>query len=102
MIYTLPGKWDAKTPLGFWYTNWSLNLEQMTRPFNNQQKNRFCRIVGFAVPVYHRIKLKENEKKNKYLNLAREVKKLWYIKITIILILIGALSTVTQGLVQWL
>ena len=47
----------------------------------NQQKKRTCRIVGFAVPADHRVKLKENEKKDKYLNLARELKKLWNIKV---------------------
>ena len=40
------------------------------------KKNRTCKIVEFAVPDYHRIKLKECEKKDKYLDLARELKKL--------------------------
>ena len=38
-------------------------------------KKRICKIVNFAVPADHRIKLKECEKKDKYLNLARELKK---------------------------
>ena len=33
---------------------------------NNNKK------IEFAVPAYHRIKLKESEKKDKYLDLARE------------------------------
>ena len=37
---------------------------------------RICKIVNFAVPADHRIKLKECKKKDKYLNLARELKKL--------------------------
>ena len=45
----------------------------MTRPYNNQkQKKRTWKIVDFAVPVDHRIKLKENEKKDKYLEFAME------------------------------
>ena len=36
--------------------------------------------MDFAVLADHRIKLKESEKKNKYLNLARELKKLWNMK----------------------
>ena len=36
---------------------------------------RICKIVDFAVPADHRIKLKECEKKDKYLDLARELKK---------------------------
>ena len=35
-----PGKWDAQTPLGFWDTNGSPNLGQMTRPINNQQQQQ--------------------------------------------------------------
>ena len=40
------------------------------------KKKRTCRIVDFAVPVDHRIKLKESEKKDYYLDLTRELKKL--------------------------
>ena len=35
-----------------------------------------CTIVGFAVPADYRIKLKESEKKNNYLGLARQLNKL--------------------------
>ena len=46
--------------------------------YNNQQqkKKEICKIVDFAVPADHRIKLKECEKREKYLDLARELKKL--------------------------
>ena len=44
----------------------------------------------------HRIKLKECEKKDKYLDLASELKKLWNMKVTIVPIVIGALGTVTK------
>ena len=36
---------------------------------------RTCRIADFAVPAEHRVKLKEIEKKDMYLDLARELKK---------------------------
>ena len=43
-----------------------------TRPPNNQQKKKkICKIVDFAVPADHRKNLKESEKKDKYLDLAR-------------------------------
>ena len=42
-----------------------------------KKKKRTCKIVDFAVPADHRIKLKECEKKDKYLDLARELKKMW-------------------------
>ena len=38
------------------------------------KKNRTCKIVDFAVLADNRIKLKECEKKDKYLDLARELK----------------------------
>ena len=38
------------------------------------KKKRTCKIVDFAVPTDHRVKLKECEKNDKYLDLARELK----------------------------
>ena len=40
------------------------------------KKKRIGKIVDFAVPADHRINLKESEKKDKHLDLARELKKL--------------------------
>ena len=42
------------------------------------------------------IKLKESEEKDKYLNLAKELKRLWNIKVTMIPIVIGDLGTITK------
>ena len=82
--------------MGFWQTHGSPNLGQKTRPNNKQrQKKRTCKIVDFAVPADHRIKLTECEKKDMYLDFARELKKL-----TIIPIVIGAFGTVTKGLLK--
>ena len=67
-----------------------------------EKKKRICKIVDFAVPADHRIKLKESEKKDKYLDLARELKKLWNMKVTMALIVIGAFGTITKGLLKGL
>ena len=48
------------------------------------------------------MKLKECEKRYKYLDLARELKKLWNMKVTIIPIVIGAFGTVTKMLLKGL
>ena len=68
-------------------TNGSPNFGQTTKPNDNQQKKkkkkekkkkekgRIGQIVDFAVPADHRVKLKESEKKDKYQDLARELKK---------------------------
>ena len=58
--------------------------------------------MHLAVPTDHRVKFKENEKRDKYLDLARELKKLWNMKVSIILIVTDALGTVTEGLVKGL
>ena len=58
--------------------------------------------MDFAVLVDHWIKMKECEKKDKYLDLARELKKLWNMKVTIVPIVIGAFDTVTKGLLKGL
>ena len=96
-----PGEWDAQTSLRFWNTSRSPNLGQSTWPSNNQQQQQkriHLQIVDFAVPTDHKLKLKESEKKD----LARELKKLWNMKVTVIPVVIWALGTVPKGLVQGL
>ena len=66
----------------------------------NNKKKRTCKIVDFAVPADQRIKLKECEKKDKHLDHAREVQKLWNMNVTTIPIVIGAFGTVTKGLLK--
>ena len=86
--------------MGLSHTHGSPNPGQKTRPHNNQQKKkkRICKIVDFAVPGNHRINLKESEKRDKYLDLYRKLKKLWNMKVTIVPIVIGAYGTITKGL----
>ena len=60
----------------------------------NLQNCRLC------VPADHRIKLKECEKRDKYLDLAIELKNIWNMKVKIIPSEIGAFGTVTKGLLQ--
>ena len=64
------------------------------------KKKSTCKIVDFAVPADHRIKLKECEKKDKYLDLARELKKLWNMQVTIIPVVISAFGTITKKLLK--
>ena len=67
---------------------------------NNNNNN--CKIVNFAVLADHRIKLKECEKKDKDHGLARVLKKLWNMQVTIIPIVIGPFGRVTKGLLKGL
>ena len=59
--------------------------------------------MDFAVQVDHRKKkIKESEKNDKYQDLARELEKLWNMKVMVIQIVIGALIIVTKGLIEGL
>ena len=66
------------------------------------KEERISKIVDFAVPADNRINLKECAKKDKYIDLAREVKKLWNMNVVIVPIMIGALGTITKGLLKGL
>ena len=56
-----PGEWDEKYSLGFRRSD--LVIIDM--------KKRNCRIVGFAATADDRVKIKENEKRDQYLDFAR-------------------------------
>ena len=67
---------------------------------NNNKKKRMCKIDDFAIAADHIIKLKECEKKDKSLDLARELKRLWNVRVTIVPIVISAFPTTTKGLLK--
>ena len=68
---------------------------------NNKTKKENLPNSGLGVPADHRVKLKESEKIDNYLDIARELKKkTWNMKVTMVPIVIGALDTVTKGFVQ--
>ena len=105
MVYAQPRirlrEWDAQIPLGFWHTNWSPNLGQMTRSYNNQQKKK-----RELAELWTFLSLQITEKNWKNVKriiststFARELKKMWNVKVMIIPIVIG---TVTKGSVQGL
>ena len=62
---------------------------------NNNKKREFAKLWTLLSRLTTGIKLKKYEKKDKYLDLARELKKLTIIPI-------GAFSTVTKGLLMGL
>ena len=67
-----------------------------------KKKERTCRTVDFAILADHWVKLKASEKKDKYLDLAKGMKKLCIMKVTGIPAGIGVLVTVTKGLINGL
>ena len=58
--------------------------------------------MDFVVSADHRMKIKENKRRGMYLDFARDMKKLWKMKVTVIPIVIGALGMITNGLVRGL
>ena len=68
--------------------------------FEKKKKRELAKLS--TVPADHRTKPKECEKKDKYLILARELKKLWNMHVTIIPIVIGVFGTVTKELLKGL
>ena len=64
------------------------------------EEERTCRTVDFTVLADHRMKIKEYEKRDKYLDLAIELIKLWGIEVTVIPIVVGALGMVPKDSVR--
>ena len=86
------GKWDAE--------NFEIQTDHLIPARRLNLVNIKKRTVNFAVLANHSVKIKENEKRDEYLDLARELNKLWNIKVKVILIVIGALGTTPKGLVK--
>ena len=88
-------KWNAQNSQGFWDKKRQLDLLIVTPPKKG-------RIMEFAVSTDHRVKQIKSEKSDKYLDFARELKKLLNMKVTVMPIVVGELSTVIKRLVQGL
>ena len=58
--------------------------------------------MDFAVLADDRVKLKESETRNIFVDLAREIKIIMNIKVTMIPIIIGALGAIPKGLAKGL
>ena len=54
--------------------------------------------MDFAISEEYRVKMKENKKIDKYLDLARELKRLWNMKVMMVPIIVEALATIPKGL----
>ena len=81
-----------KTQRGHPTLDWRSDL------FLINNKEMTCNLANFVVPVYHKVKIKESEKRNKYLSFARKLKKLWNMTVTVIPVVIGALGTALKDL----
>ena len=88
---------------------WDVELETCKKVKHNRpditikekQKNRWIFIDG-AFPMDHRVVDKENEKIDKYMDLATEIRRDHKVTVEIIPIIIGAMGTVPKRLTKYL
>ena len=57
-----------------------------------------CQILDFAIPYNTRVDDKEVEKIEKYLDLARELQKVWNMKLAVVPLVVGPLGTPAKAL----
>ena len=57
-----------------------------------------CHIIDIAVPGDSRVESMENEKVQKYQDLARELRKLWQVKVKVVPVVVGALGAIPNAL----
>ena len=81
------GKWDTWNPLVFW------KEKESSTPKKKSKLSLTCQLVVIVVPTVHKLKVKVNRKKKKNLDQVRELKKIRYMKLTLIYIVVGSLRT---------
>ena len=62
------------------------------------KEGKRCQLIDIAVPGDSRVELKEKEKVQKYQDLARELRKLWRVKVKVVPLVVGALGTIPKAL----
>ena len=60
---------------------------------------KMCHLIDIAVLGDSKVEAKENEKVQKYQDLARELRKLWQVKVKVVpVVVMGALGTIPKAL----
>jgi len=62
------------------------------------EKDKTCLLIDMAVPLDANTSVKTTEKPNKYKNLEIEVERMWGLKTTTVLVVMGFLSTIKKGM----
>ena len=78
---------------------WDIEIQtvhqiQKIRPIEILTKK--CHIVDLFVPADYSVKIKESEKRDKCFNIARDLRKLWNMRVTVSAFVIGALGRVSK------
>ena len=84
--------------MGFYCTDHIITARRPDIIFIDK-KHHECQIIDFLIIPYNtRVDDKEVEKIEKYLDLARELKKLWNMKVIVVRLVVGALGTPAKEL----
>ena len=67
-----------------------------------RRKEKTCTLIDVAIPADRNFVQKEAEKKLKWKSLCIEIQRMWNLKCTIILVIIGATGIVTRILRKYL
>ena len=62
------------------------------------EKDKTCLLIDMAVPLDANTSVKTTEKPNKHKNLEIEVERMWGLKTTTVLVVMGFLSTIKKGM----
>ena len=84
--------------MGCYWTNRQFHNCKKTWHDFHWWKHHDCQIIDFAVPYDTRLNDKEVEKTKKCLDLARELKKVWNMNVTVVGLVVGALGTLAKAL----
>ena len=83
--------------MGFYCTDHIITARRPNIIFIDK-KHHECQIIDFAIPYDTRVDDKEVEKIEKYFDLARELKKVWNMKVIVVRLVVGALGTPAKEL----
>ena len=75
--------------------NFEMPIDHLILP---RRKKIICRFLDFTFPEDQRVKIKENEEVEQYLNFARELKLLWNMRVREIPIIVDMPRTVPRSL----
>ena len=64
--------------------------------------NSTCLLIDMSVPIDKNVSAKVFEKLSKYKDLEIEIEKMWHLKTTTILVVMGALGLIKKGTIDYL
>ena len=76
--------------------DFKIKIDHFRRSVRLLIQKRICNLVYFDTAMDHKVKMKESKNIDKYLNLTKELKKLWNMELMVIPIIVVAEGTVPK------